>query len=197
MMIDIHLVQTSVGGTRARTPKAVILLALNKGKCLPLSELALELRHNRMTRHIVGDVCAPLDCVHQRRWMIVLQKQLFSLCNVVRILTSPHAKRATAASYRGTMTQAMRLKVAMIGECTTNTPTISNVATVQAANLCGSFERRQIALWYDNYRRYFSGVDPNNPNNSFTVTVVVVLHTTGLPQYLGPPDLDVVAQAAP
>ena len=53
-MIDIHLLQTAVGGTLARTAKAVIPLPHNKGRTLPLLELALELRHNRKTRRSAG-----------------------------------------------------------------------------------------------------------------------------------------------
>ena len=115
--------------------------------------------------------------------------------NVVRVLTDPHAEGATGVSSRGTMTQSIRHKLAMGGECTRSAPTISEVATAQVGHLWRSFERQQIALWYDNYRRYISGVDPHN--NRPNVTAVAVLHTTELPQYPGLPNLDVVAQAVP
>ena len=134
-MIGIHLLQSAVGGTQARTPKAVIRLAPNKGRTLPLLELLLELPHNRRTRHIVGDVCAAWDRVRPARWLIVMQKQLFALYKVARLLTYPYADRATGASYRGTMTPAIRRKLAMAGECTNNTPTFSAVGAVQAAHL--------------------------------------------------------------
>ena len=65
------------------------------------------------------------------------------------------------ASYRGTMTQLIRRKLAMARKCTSNAPTISEVATVQAAHLWSSFERQQNAMWYDDYRRYISGVHPH------------------------------------
>ena len=55
---------------------------------------------------------------------MVLQKQPFSQYDVVQVLTYPHAERATGASYRGTMTQCIGCKRAMVGECTSNTPTI-------------------------------------------------------------------------
>ena len=103
-------------------------LALNKGKTLPLLELALELRHNRKTRRTVVDVRAVWDHVCPPRWLIILQKQLFSLYNVVRVVTYQHTKRATGVSYRGTMTQSIRRKLAMARECMSNTPTISEVA---------------------------------------------------------------------
>ena len=118
-------------------------LALNKGSLL---ELALELQHNRKTRRIVVDVRAVWDHVRPPKWLIVLQKQPFSLYNVVRVLTYPHVERATGASYWGTMTQSIRRKLAMAGECTSNAPTISEVATAQAVHLWWSFERQQIAL---------------------------------------------------
>ena len=92
------------------------------------------------------------------------------------------------------MTQSMRLKLAMVGECTSKAPTISEVAT---AHLWRLFESQQIALWYDNYRRYIGGVDPHNPDKRLNVTVVAVFHTTGLPQYRGVSDWDAAAQAVP
>ena len=116
-------------------------LALNKGRTLPLLELALELRHNRKTKCTVMDVRAVSDRVRPPRWLIVLQKQLLSPYNVVRVITYPHAERATGASYRGTMTQSIRRKLAMAGECTSKAPTISEVTTAQAAHLWRSFER--------------------------------------------------------
>ena len=44
-----------------------------------------------------------------------------------------------------------------------------------------SFERQQITLWFDNYRRYINWVDPHSPNKTLNVTAVGVLHTTELP----------------
>ena len=116
-------------------------LALNKGRTLPLLELALELRKNRKTRRTLVDVRAVWDHVRPPRWLIVLHKQLFSLYNVVRVLTYPHAERATGASYRGTMPQSISRKLAMAGECTSNAPTILEVATAQAGHLWRSFEK--------------------------------------------------------
>ena len=65
----------------------MIRLAVNKGRTLPLLELALELRHNRKTRRTVVDVCAVWDRVRPPSWLTVLQKQLFSLYNIVWVLT--------------------------------------------------------------------------------------------------------------
>ena len=91
-MIDIQLLQTAMAGTWARTPKAVIRLAVNKGRrTLPLLELVLELRHNRKTRRTVVDVHAAWDRVRPPRWPIVLRKQPFSVYNIVRVLAYPHA----------------------------------------------------------------------------------------------------------
>ena len=156
-MIDVRFLQTAVGGTRIRTPKALIRVALNKGRTLPLLQLALDLRHNRKTRRNVGHVRAAFSSSRVPRWLLVLQKQVFSLYNIVRVLTYPRAERATGASYRGTMTQSIRRKLAMAGECTINAPTISAQASVQASHLWDSFERQQITLWFDNYRRYPDG----------------------------------------
>ena len=168
-------------------------LALNKGRTLPLFELPLELRHSRMTRGTVVDVRAVWHHVRPPKWLIVLQKQLFSLYNIVRVLTYPHNERATGAVYRGTLTHFIRRKLAMAGECTSNAPTILEVATAHAAHLWTLVERQPIAWWYDNHRRYISGVDPYNPNKSLNVPAVAVLHTSEVPQYLGLPDLVVVA----
>ena len=85
-----------------------------------------------------------------------------------------HTERATGARYRGTMTQPIRRKLAMAVERTSNTPIISEVATVQAAHVWRSFERQQIALWCDNYRRYISGVDPHNLDKSLNLTTTSV-----------------------
>ena len=82
----------------------------------------------------------------------------------------------------------------MAGECTINAPTISAQACVQASCLWDSFERQQLTLWFDNYRRYINGVDPHSPDETLNVTAVGVLHTTELPRYHGLPGLDVVAQ---
>ena len=196
-MIDVRFLQTAVGGTRVRPPKAVIRVALNKGRTLPLLPLALDLRHNRKTRRNVGHVRAAWDSSRPPRWLLVLQKQVFSLYNIVRVLTYPRAERATTASYRGTRTQYIRQKLAMAGECTINTPTISAQACVQASCLWDSFERQQITLWFDNYHRYINGVDPHSPDKTLNVTVVGVLHTTELPQYHFLPGLDAVAQCIP
>ena len=196
-MIDVRFVQTAVGGTRVRTPKAVIRVALNKGRTLPRLQLALDLRQNRKTRRNVGHVRAAFSSSRVPRWLLVLQKQVFSLCNIVRVLTYPRAERATGASYRGTMTQSIRRKLAMAGECTINAPTISAQASVQASCLWDSFERKQITLWFDNYRRYINGVDPHSPDKTLNVTDVGVLHTTELPQYHGLPGVDAVAQRIP
>ena len=180
-MIDVRFLQTTVGGTRVRTPKAVIRVALNKGRTLPLLQLALDLRHNRKTRRNVGHVRAAWGSTRPPRWLLVLQKQVFSLYNIVRVLTYPRAKRAAGASYRGTMTQSIRRKLATAGECTVNAPTISAQASVQASCLWDSFERQQITLWFDNYRRYINGVDTHSPDKTLNVTAVGVLHTTKLP----------------
>ena len=63
--------------------------------------------------------------------------------------------------------------------------------------LWDSFERQQITLWFDNYRRYINGVDPHSPDKTLNATAVGVLHTTELPQYHGLPGLDAVAQCIP
>ena len=78
------------------------------------------------------------------------------------------------------MSQAIGRKLAMAGECTSNTPTISELATVQATHLLGSFKRLHITLWYDNYRGYIA----HNPDKSLNVTAIVVMHTTEVLQYL-------------
>ena len=196
-MINVRFLQTAVGGTRVRTPKALIWVALNKGRTLPLLQLALDLRHNRKTRRNVGHVRAAFGSSRVPRWFFVPQKQVFSLYNIVQVLTYPRAERATGASYRGIMTQSIRRKLAMAGECTINAPTISPQASVQASHPWDSFERQQITLWFDNYRRYINGVDPHSPDKTLNVTAVDVLHTTELPQYRGLPGLDAVAQCIP
>ena len=183
-----------MGGTRVRTPKAVIRVALKKGRTLRLLQLALDLRHNRKTRRNVGYVRAAWGSSRPPRWLFVLREQVFSPYNIVRVLAYPRAERATGASYRGTMTKSIRCKPAMSGECTINAPAISAQACVQASCLWDSFERQQITLWFDNYRRYINGVDPHSPDHTLNVTAVGVLHTTELPQYHGLPGLDAVAQ---
>ena len=120
----------------------------------------LDLRHNRKTRRNVGHVLPVWRSSRPPRWLLVLQKQVFSLYKIVRVLTYPRAERATEASYRGTLTQSIRSKLAMAEECTINAPTISAHASVQASCLWDSFERQQITLWFDNYRRYINGVAP-------------------------------------
>ena len=196
-MIDVRFLQTAVGGTRVRTRKALIWVALNKGRTLPLLQQALDLRHNRKARRNVGHVRAAFISSRVPRWLLVVQKQVFSLYHIVRVLTYPRAERATGASYRGTMTQSIRRKLAMAGECTISAPTISAQAIVQASHLWDSFERQQITLWFDNYRRYINGVGPHSPDKTLNVTGVGVLHTTALPQYHGLPGLDAVAQCIP
>ena len=188
-MIDVRFLQTAVGGTRVRTPKA-----FNKGRTLPPLQLALDLRHNTKTRRNVGHVRAAGESSRPPRWLLVLQQQVFSLYNIVRVLAYPRAERATGASYRGTMTHSIRRKLAMAGECTINAPTISAQAGVQASYLWDSFARHQITLWFDNYGRYINGVDPHSPDKTLNVTAVGVLHTTELPQHHGLPRLDAVAQ---
>ena len=121
-MIDLRFLQTAVGSTRVRTQKAVIGVELNKGRTFPLLQLALDLRHNRKTRRNVGHVLAAFRSTRRQRWLLVLQKQVFSLYNSVQVLTYPRAKRATGASYGATMTQCIRCKLAMAGECTINAP---------------------------------------------------------------------------
>ena len=128
-----HFLQTAVGGTRVRTPKALTRVALNKGRTLPLLRLALDLRHNRKTRRNVAHVRAAWGSTRVARWLLVLQKQVFSLYNIVRVLTYPCAERATGASYRGTRTESIRRKLAMAGECTINAPTILAQASDQAS----------------------------------------------------------------
>ena len=78
-MIDVRFLQTAVGGTRVCTPKALIRVALNKGRTLPLLQLALDLRHNRKTRRNVGHVRAAFSSSRVLTWLLVLQKQVFSL----------------------------------------------------------------------------------------------------------------------
>ena len=123
------------------------------------------------------DLHATGDCVRPPRWLILLWKQLFSLHNIVRVRTYPQVERATGASYRGTMTPVIRRKLAMVGECSSNAPTILEVAIAQAAHLWRSFERQQITLLYDNCRRYISGVEPHNPYKSLNVNAVAVCCT--------------------
>ena len=192
-MINVCFLQTAVGGTRVRTLKAVIWVALNKGRTLPLLQLALDLRHNRKSRRNVGHVRVAWGSSRPPRWLLVLQKQVFSLYNIVRVLTHARAERATGASYRGTMTQSIRGKLAMAGECTINAPAISAQACVQPSHLCDSFDGQQITLWFDNYCRYINGVDPHSPDK----IAVGVLHTTELLEYHGLPGLDAVAQCIP
>ena len=170
-------------------------MALNKGRTLPLLQLALDLRHNRKTSRNVGHVRAAFSSTRVTRWMLLLQ--VFSLYNIVRVLTYSRSERATGASYRGTMTQSIRRKLAMAGDCTINAPTISAQAGVQASHLWDSFERQHITLWFDKYRRYINGVGYHSADKTLNVTDVGVLHTTELPQYQGLPGLDAVAQCIP
>ena len=193
-MIDVRFLQTAMGGTRVRTPKAVIRAALNKGRTLPLLQLALDLRHNGKTTHNVGHVRAAWGSSRPPRWLLVLQKQIFSLYHIVGVQTCPRAERA---SYHGTMTQSICRKLAMAGECTINALTISAQASVQASCLWDSFERQLITLWFDNYRCYINGEDPHSPDKTLNVSAVGALHTAELPQYHGLPGLDAVAQRRP
>ena len=189
-----------VGGTRVPTPKAVIRVALNKGRTLQLLQLALDLRNNRKTTRNAGHVRAAWGPSRPPRWLLVPQKQVFSLYNIMRVLTCPRAERAIGASSRGTMTQSIRCKLAMAdiqGECTINAPTILAQTCVLVSCLWDSFERQQITLWFDNYRRYINGVYPHSPDKTLNVTAAGVLHTTELPQYHGLPGLDAVAQRMP
>ena len=195
--MDVRFLQTAVGGTRFHTPKAVIRVALNKGRTLPLLQLAQDLRHNRKTSRNVGHVRAAFSSSRPPRWLLVPRKQVFSLYNIVRVLTYPRAERATGASYRGTMTHSSRRNLAMAGDCTIHAPTISAEACVQASCLWDSFERQQITVWFDNHRRYINGVDPHSPDRTLNMTAFGVLHTTELPQYHGLPGLDAVAQWIP
>ena len=71
------------------------------------------------------------------------------------------------------MTQSIRRKLAIAGECTINTPTISAQASVQASCLWDSFHRQQNAPWSDNYLRYNNGVDPHSLDMTLNVTAVV------------------------
>ena len=86
-------------------------MALIKGRTLPLLQVALDLRHNRKTTRNVGHVRAAWGSSCPPRWLLVLQKQVFSLYNIVRVLTYPRVERGTGASYRGTMTQSIRRKL--------------------------------------------------------------------------------------
>ena len=88
-MNELRFFQTAVGVTRVRTPKALIRVALNKGRTLPLLHLALDLRHNRKTRCNVGHVRGAFSSSCVPRWLLVLQKQVFSLYNIVRVLHIP------------------------------------------------------------------------------------------------------------
>ena len=180
-MIDVHFLQTAVGVTRVRTPKAVIELALNKGRTLPLLQLALDLRRNRKIRRNVGHLRAAWGSSRPPRWLLLLQKQLFSMYDIVRVLTYPRAERAIGLSYRDTMTPCIRRKLAMAGKCTINAPTISAQASVQASYLWDSFEKQQFTPWFDNCGRYINGVDPHSPDKTLNVTAVGVLHTNELP----------------
>ena len=175
-MIDVRFLQTAVGGTRVRTPKAVVRVALNKGRHSRCCSWHWVLCHNRKSRRHVWHVRAASGSSRPRRWLLVLHK---------RVLTYPRVERATGASYRGTMTRSIRRKLATAGECTINAPTISAQACVQASHLWESFERQQISLWFHNYRRYINGVDPHSRDKTLNVTAVGVLHTTELPQYHG------------
>ena len=80
------------------------------------------------------------------------------------------------------MTQSIRRKLAMAGECTISAPTISAQASFQASYLWDSFQRQQITLWFENYRRCINGVDPHGLDKTLNVTAVGVLHTTKRPQ---------------
>ena len=184
-------------GVLALYPEGSHSGGIEQRRTLPLLQLALDLRHNRKTRCNVGHVRAAFSSSRVPRWLLVLHKQVFSLYNIVRVLTYPCAERATGASYRGTMTQSIRGKLAMAGECTINAPNILAKASVQASHLWDSFQRQQITLWFDIYRRYINGVDPHCPNKTLNVTAVGVLHTTELPQYHGLPGLDAVPQCIP
>ena len=78
-------------------------VALNIERTLPLLPLAVDLRHNTKTRRNVGHVWGAWGSGRPPRWLSV-QKQVFSLYIIVRVLTYPRADRATGASYRRTMT---------------------------------------------------------------------------------------------
>ena len=57
--------------------------------------------------------------------------------------------------------------------------------------------RRQVCIWFDNLRRYRSGVDPHSPDLTLNCTVVAVLHTTALPAYRGLPELAEIEARVP
>ena len=80
------------------------------------------------------------------------------------------------------MTQSIRRKLAIAGQCTINAPTVSAQASVQASHLWDSVQRQQITHCFDNYRRCINGVDPHSLDKTLSATAVGVLHTTKLPQ---------------
>ena len=77
-MIDVPFLKTAVGGTRVPPLKAVIPVALNKGRTLPLLQMALDLRHNRKTRRNVGHVRAAWGSIRPPRRLSCRSK--FSNC---------------------------------------------------------------------------------------------------------------------
>ena len=95
------------------------------------------------------------------------------------------------------MTQSIRRKLAVAGECTINARSVSAQDSVQASHPWDSFVRQQNNLWFDNYRPYINGVNPHSPDKTLNVTAVGVLHTTELPLYHGVSGLDAVAQCIP
>ena len=52
-------------------------------------------------------------------------------------------------------------------------------------------------IWFDNLRRYRSGVDPHSPDLTPSCTAVAVLHTTALPAYRGLPELAEIEARVP
>ena len=57
--------------------------------------------------------------------------------------------------------------------------------------------RGQVCIWFDNLRRYRSGVAPHSPDLALNCSAVAVLHTTALPAYPGLPELAEIEARVP
>ena len=161
-----------------------------------LLQFCLMLRKNHRSRHSMAQLKAAATEKKPPRWYLTFLSQLHALHCLLRRMALPYSNCGSGYNW-GIMSGRQHRKVGVLGQCNTKQESIHQCGRLAAHNLWNTMHRRQVCVWFDNFRRWRSGADPHSPDLTPNCTAIAVLHTTALPAYPGLPEVAEIGARVP
>ena len=147
-----------------------------------LVQMICEVRHNRRTRHTLGEVRTQLTrpASQRPRWISTLSHSVFALWRVLRRQALPRTDVTPHHGQIQSLPRAVQRMLRPSGMAATAELGLAARAATAAQRIWGAVRGTQCVLWLDNFCWLRWGTDPSRPNYSQNLTALAVLNLDAL-----------------